>query len=253
MTVSSPSPVVILVEPQLGENIGAAARAMANFGLTDLRLVAPRDGWPNERAVAAASRADHDIEGARVFDTLREALADLNHVLATTARSRELTKDVIGPAEAARELTDIAASGGRSGVLFGRERSGLTNDDVALADKILTLPVEPSFSSLNIAQAVLVIAYEWRKAHLGDTIPFQTNDAALPATKDDLHGLFDHLESALDEAGYFQPDHMRPTMTRNLRGILHKGAFTRQDVRTLRGVVAHLEGRRGRHRKVPEE
>ena len=243
------APAIILVEPQLGENIGTAARAMANFGLEDLRLVAPRDGWPNERAVAAASRADHVLEKTRVFETLAEAIADLTYVAATTARNRELTKEVVGPGEAIADMLKEDTKGGRCGVLFGRERSGLTNDDVAHADKILTLPVNPDFSSLNIAQAVLVIAYEWRKSAIGDAIPFATNDNAARASKDELFGLFEHLEAALDGACYFNPDHMRPVMTRNLRGILHKGTFTQQDVRTLRGVIAHLEGRRGKYRK----
>lgn len=219
---------------------------MANFGLADLRLVAPRDGWPNPRAAAAASRADHVIDAARLFPTLAEAVADLNLVVATTARNRELTKKVQGPAEAVAAIIASAAAGGHCGVVFGRERSGLTNDEVALADTILTLPVEPAFSSLNIAQAVLIVAYEWRKASRGETLPFNTNDRAVAASRQELFGLFEHLESALDEAGYFTPDHMRPVMVRNLRGILHKGALSAQDVRTLRGVVAHLQGRRAR-------
>ena len=242
------APVIILVEPQLGENIGTAARAMANFGLTDLRLVAPRDRWPNPRAVAPASGADHVLDKTREFATLAEAIADLNYVLATTARNRDLTKPVVGPADGMAELIAHTAAGGRTGVLFGRERSGLNNEDVAMADKILTLPVDPTFSSLNIAQAVLIVAYEWRKHEIGDMIPFSTNDKTLPATKEELFGLTDHLEKALEEAEYFRADHMRPVMVRNLRGILHKGAFTQQDVRTLRGVVAHLEGRRFRNR-----
>lgn len=242
--IAAPSPpVIILVEPQLGENIGTAARAMANFGLSDLRLVAPRDVWPNTRAVAAAKHAGHVLENASVFPTLDAALTDLNYVLATTARNRDLTKPVVGPAEGIEEMIANATAGGRSGVLFGRERSGLSNDDVASADKILTLPVDPKHSSLNIAQAVLIIAYEWRRHEIGDMIPFGTNDDTPPATKEELFGLSDHLESALDAANYFRAEHMRPAMARNLRGILHKGSFTQQDVRTLRGIVAHLEGR----------
>ncbi|MEM8813105.1 MAG: RNA methyltransferase [Pseudomonadota bacterium] len=247
MSPTPKAPVVVLVEPQLGENIGAAARAMANFGLSELRLVAPRDGWPNEKAIASASRADHVIDKARVFDTTAEAVADLTAVLATTARSRELTKPVIGPAEAAERMIGTGEAE-KAGVLFGRERSGLSNEDVALADTILTLPVEPTFSSLNIAQAVLVIAYEWRKRALGEALPFGTSEGTPPATKEEVFGLFHHLKNALDEAGYFQPQEMRPVMARNLLGILQKGAFSAQDVRTLRGVVAHLEGRRGKKR-----
>lgn len=242
------SPVIILVEPQLGENIGTAARAMANFGLTDLRLVAPRDIWPNKRAVATAKHADDILENTKVFATLPEALADLNFVLATTARNRDMTKPVVGPEGGMTEAIAVAAAGGRAGVLFGRERSGLSNDDVAAADKILTLPVSTKFASLNIAQAVLIIAYEWRKHQIGDALPFSTNDETLPATKEELLGLADHLEAALDKVEYFRVEHMRPVQSRNLRGILQKGAFTQQDVRTLRGVVAHLEGRRGHNR-----
>jgi len=246
MNAAPSSPVIILVEPQLGENIGTAARAMANFGLTDLRLVAPRDIWPNKRAAAAAKHAEHILESTQVFPTLDEALFDLTFVLATTARNRDLTKPVVGPADGIADMIANARTGGRSGVLFGRERSGLSNDDVAAADKILTLPVDPNHSSLNIAQAVLIIAYEWRRHEIGESLPFGTNDDTPPATKEELFGLSDHLEAALDEANYFRAAHMRPAMARNLRGILHKGHFTQQDVRTLRGIVAHLEGRYSR-------
>src|SRR5688572_1339647 len=155
-----PTPAVILCEPQLGENIGTAARAMANFGLWDLRLVRPRDGWPNEKAVATASRADHVINNVRVFETLEEAISDLTLVYATTARSRDMKKAVIGPDEAAERLVTHIRGGQGAGLLFGREKWGLMNDEVALADMIVTLPVEPAFASLNIAQAVLILAYE---------------------------------------------------------------------------------------------
>jgi len=234
------APAVILVETQLGENIGTAARAMANFGLTEMRLVAPRDGWPNERARAAASRADHVIDNVKVFATVEEAVADLAVVYATTARSREMTKPVVGPDEAAARIGALMRAETRSGVMFGRERWGLTNDEVALADAILTLPVDPDFSSLNVAQAVLIVAYEWRKAALGDALPFDAGDERL-APKDDLLRLMEHLEEALDAVNYFRPADKRAVMARNLRGILQKGRLTEQEVRTMRGVVAALE------------
>lgn len=233
-------PAIILVETQLGENIGTAARAMANFGLGELRLVAPRDGWPNARARAAASRADHVIDTARVFDTLEDAIADLSFVYATTARSREMAKPVVGPDEAAIRIAQFTRAGTATGILFGRERWGLTNDEVALADAILTLPVEPTFASLNVAQAVLLVSYEWRKASLGADLPFD-DGAAPPAHKTDLIRLMEHLEEALDAVNYFRPADKRPVMSRNLRGILQKAGLSDQEVRTLRGVLAALE------------
>jgi RNA methyltransferase, TrmH family, group 1 len=244
-------PVIILVEPQLGENIGAAARAMANFGLADLRLVTPRDGWPNERAVATASRATHVIDAVRVFPGVAEAIADLSFVYATTARDRDVTKRVRGPVEAAAAMRQIEGQGGRAGILFGRERWGLENDEISLADEILTLPVDPEFASLNIAQAVLVIAYEWRKAGFAEVdggIPFRMPERSLPATKGEVAGFFEHLEGALDVAGFFRPAEKRPTMVRNLRAIFQKADLNAQEVRTLRGVVSALERRHERPR-----
>jgi tRNA/rRNA methyltransferase len=246
MPVSENSPAVVLVEPQMGENIGAAARAMANFGLSDLRIVNPRDGWPNEKAVAAASRADHVIAAARIYDSCAEAVADLGFVYATTARDRDLTKAVRGPVHAARHLRALSAEGVRTGLLFGRERWGLHNDEIALADEILTLPVVPEFASLNIAQAVIVVAYEWRKAGFGEDdagIPFTMPERSAPATKAELVHLFEHLESALDERNFFRPAEKKESMVRNLRAILQRVALTQQEVRTLRGVISTLEGR----------
>src|SRR5688572_2269832 len=192
------SPAIILVEPQLGENIGAAARAMANFGLWDLRLVNPRDGWPNVHAERAASRADHVLEKVRVFETLAEAIADLELVYATTARSRDMQKDVLGPEAATANLNRHVAGGGKAGVLFGRERWGLYNDEIAVADAIVTFPVEPAFASLNIAQAVLLMSFEWRRQNEGNSLPFTEPPESPPATKDQLLGLFEHLEAVLD-------------------------------------------------------
>lgn len=247
---TSPPPAIVLVEPQLGENIGTAARAMANFGLDDLRLVAPRDGWPSEKATAAASGATHVIDRVRVFETTEEAIADLNFVLATTARARGFHRPVLGPEEAAAR-TLASAGDAVSGVLFGRERWGLTNDEVALADAILTYPVDTRFASLNIAQAVLVFAYEWRRQATASALPFAAQPSAPPASKADVLGLCAHLEQALEPTGYFRPPEMRPVMVRNLRTLIQDAGFTETQVHLLRGVVAHLEGRRGR--PIPRE
>src|SRR6185437_2022626 len=239
-----PSPAIILCEPQLGENIGTTARAMANFGLWDLRLVNPRDGWPNEKAVAAASRADHVIDKVRVFNTLEEAIADLSLVLATTARRRDLQKEVIGPDIAAGRLAAHIHGGGGAGLLFGRERWGLYNEEVALADAVVTLPVEAAFASLNIAQAVLVLAYEWRR-QTGAGLPFGSGIAEA-ASKEELLRLFEHLEEALDRAGFFTVADKRPTVVDNLRTMLTRGRFSSQEVRTLHGIIAAIDRRHER-------
>ncbi len=252
--ISTSEPAIILVEPQLGENIGAAARAMANFGLSDLRLVNPREGWPNDKARAAASRADHVIDRARVFASLEEAIAGLGFVFATTARAREVAKMVVGPHEAVRRCRGLIAAGAGVGVLFGRERTGLTNDEVALADEILTMPVEIEFSSLNVAQAVLIVAYEWRLSGLADeaaALPFE-GSLASPADKAVLIRLFEHLEAALDEAGFFRPPEKKPHMVLALRAMLQRARLTDQEVRTLRGAIAALERRPTRPRTLPD-
>ena len=249
-----PGPAVILCEPQLGENIGTAARAMANFGLWDLRLVRPRDGWPNEKAVAAASRADHVIERVRVFETLEAAIADLTLVYATTARSRDMQKDVIGPDEAGRRMSAHIAGGQGAGILFGREKWGLLNDEVAMADLIVTLPVEPAFASLNIAQAVLILAYEWRLQSGQGTLPFGAS-LGQAAPKSELVGLFEHLEGVLDQTGFFTTPDKRPSMVNNLRTALTRGQFTSQEIRTLRGVISSIDRRHERpnpNRMKPE-
>jgi tRNA/rRNA methyltransferase len=235
-------PVIILVEPQMGENIGMVARAMANFGLVDLRLVNPRDGWPNEKAQAAASKADHVIEGTQVFATLEEAIADLNFVYATTARSRDNYKPVRAPVFAAQTLRSRFRAGEATGILFGRERWGLTNEEVALADEIVTFPVNPAFASLNIAQAVLLMSYEWMKSSLEDleAVPFQALEQR-PSTKEQLFGLFDQLEEALDSRNYFHPSSKKPKMVDNLRAVLSRRAFTEQEISVLRGVISSLD------------
>jgi tRNA/rRNA methyltransferase len=240
MTGTESGPVIILVEPQLGENIGMVARAMANFGLSRLRLVNPRDGWPSEKARAAASKADHVIDGVVVFDTLDAAIADLNFVLATTARQRDGFKPVRGPVEAARGLRSRA--GEATGILFGRERFGLSNEEVSLADEIVTFPVTPAFASLNIAQAVLLMSYEWMKSGLEtETDTAFSGPDMTPAPKEHLLGLMSHLEEALDARGYFRPASKKPKMVDNLRAVLTRAGFAKAEIKVLRGVVASLD------------
>ncbi len=254
--IDANAPVVILVNPQLGENIGTAARAMANFGLSNLRLVEPRDGWPNERARKAAAGADWIIDGVEVFDTLEEAIADLHRVYATTARPRGMTKTVITPAQAGEDMHRRVARGQRLGLLFGRERWGLTNDEVSLADVIITAPVNPDFASLNIAQAVLLVAYEWYRHVAGEerlgmgteeappaTPGLKTPDSR-PATRAELLALFAHLEMALEEAGYFRSPDMKPVIVRNLRNMFERAELSEQEVRTFHGVIRTLAGAR---------
>ncbi|MBI4182834.1 MAG: RNA methyltransferase [Proteobacteria bacterium] len=237
-------PVVVLVRPQLGENIGAAARAMLNCGLTRLRLVAPRDDWPNRYAAAAASGADAVIEGAEVFATAAEAVADLARLFAATARPRDLAVPVVDAGEAARRLRAAAAAGEAAGVLFGPERSGLANDEVALADAILAFPVNPAFPSLNLAHAVLVLAYEWRLAGPAEAAPPRPpRPGEEAASRAELLNLFDHLEGELDAAGFLHPPEKRPAMVRNLRAMFQRAGLSAQEVRTLHGVVTALAGR----------
>lgn len=235
-------PAIILVEPQLGENIGMVARAMANFGLFELRLVNPRDGWPSEKARSAASNANHVIDQTTVFETLEEAIADLNFVYATTARQRDGFKAVRSPVTAAETLRHRFRAGEKTGILFGREKSGLSNEQVALADEIVTFPVNPAFASLNIAQAVLLMAYEWMKSGMEDlgATPFQAVDQ-MPATKEQVIGLFEHIEEALDARGYFRPAAKKPKMVDNLRAVLSRRAFTSQEIGVMRGVVSSLD------------
>ncbi|TFF19948.1 RNA methyltransferase [Jiella endophytica] len=223
------------------------ARAMANFSLTDLRLVNPRDGWPSDKARAAASRADHVIDAVRLFDTVEAATADLNFVLATTARPRDSFKPVRGPEEAAQDLKRRIGLGEATGILFGRERWGLNNHEVGLADEIVTFPVDPNFASLNIAQAVLLMSYAFQVAGKeGDLSPRFEAKVPPPALKADLFRLFEHLEASLDRAGYFFPEAKREVLTQNLRTMLTKAAFSEPEVRTLRGVVKAFDHESGR-------
>ncbi len=246
MTSSSPpAPTIILSAPQLAENIGAVARVMANFGLEDLRLVNPRDGWPQERAWTSASGADWPLNGAQVFATVAEAIADLNAVLATTARPRELQLPVITPRQAASDLASRVATGQRVGLLFGAERAGLETSDVALCQAVVTIPVDRRFPSLNLAQAVALTAYEWRLTH-DSRPPPGFRDGPPPADQGTMMGLFGHLEAELDAAGFFHPPEKRPSMIQNLRSALGRANFTDQEVRTFRGVITALSRGRGR-------
>ena len=242
-TLPAAAPAIILVRPQLGENIGKAARAMLNFGLTDLRLVSPRDGWPNPAAGPAASGADIVLERARVFDSIAGATADCTHLYATTVRKRGLVKPVVTPEEAAHAIHRDA---GRAGILFGPERSGLETDDVALARTIVTVPINPEFGSLNLAQAVILVAYEWSKGQDLASPPALDGEPDLPASQEELDGLFDHLDAMLDKAGYYFPPDRVPATRRTLRSVLTKPGWNAQEVRTLRGVLSTLERPRGR-------
>jgi tRNA/rRNA methyltransferase len=238
-------PIVVLVEPQLGENIGTAARAMANFGLTRMRLVRPRDAWPNVHARRAASGADAVLDGAVLYDSLPAALADCHFVLATTARAHDQAKPVIGPAEAAGEMAPRIAAGESVAVVFGRERWGLMNDEVGLADRVVTFPVNPAFASLNLAQAVLLMSYEWFKA-AGGGLPFQMQVRSPPAGKEQLFAFFESLERELERVVFFRPAEKRDTMTINLRNIITRMSPSQQDIQTLHGVVTAIaEGRKG--------
>ena len=241
-----PGPIVILVEPQLGENIGAAARAMANFGLRRLRLVKPRQGWPNAKAQMMAAGADNILDAAGIFDRLEAAIADCTLVLAATARAHDQAKPVIGADEAARLIGSHAAKGENVCILFGRERNGLENDEIALATQIVTLPVNPAFASLNLAQAVAIITYEWFKHASGGALPFATPVKSKPAPKQQLHAFFAALERELERVEFFRPEEKRATMRINLRNIFHRMNPTQQDIQTLHGVVTAIaEGRKG--------
>jgi len=234
------APVVILVRPQLGENIGMAARAMLNCGLSNLRLVAPRDGWPNPKAERAASGADVVLDKAKVFDSVEAAVADLERVVATTARNRELSQRIVTPRRAADEIRGWIAGGEKVGILFGPERTGLTNDDMVQADTALSIPLNPQFSSLNIAQAVLLVAYEWAAAGESTAAERMSDHSTRPATKDELTNLFAHLERALDQSGFLRNKAMRPAMVNNLRAFLQRSAMTEQEVRSFHGVIKYL-------------
>jgi tRNA/rRNA methyltransferase len=239
-------PIIILVEPQLGENVGAAARVMANFGLSRMRLVNPRDGWPNIAARRSASGADRILDDVVLYGSLQAAIADCTLVLATTARAHDQAKPVIGPEEAAALLASHVSAGEHVAVVFGRERYGLENGEVALADRIVTFPINPAFASLNLAQAVALVAYEWFKLLSRGTLPFAMPQKSDPAGKEQVQAFFDTLERELDAIEYFRPLHKRATMMVNLRNIFARMQPTRQDIQTLHGIVTALtQGRKG--------
>jgi tRNA/rRNA methyltransferase len=244
--IEQPAPVVVLVEPQLGENIGAAARAMANFGLARLRLVAPKQAWPNERAVVMAAGADRILDNAQLYDTLEQAVADCSFVLATTARNHDQHKPIIDAAQAAVEMAPRVAGGETVALVFGRERNGLENHEVGMADRIVTLPVNPAFASLNLAQAVVIVAYEWFKQTGKGATREPASRRSPPAAKQQIQAFFADLERELEKVEFFRPEEKRGTMVVNLRNIFHRLEATQQDMRTLHGVVmAIAQGRKG--------
>src|ERR1700726_2794228 len=239
-------PLVLLVEPQLGENIGMAARAMGNFGLTRLRIVNPRDGWPNAPPGRAASGADHILDNVELFDTVEQAVADCTLLFATTARAHDQAKSVVAPEMAAREIAAGVKAGGTVGILFGRERYGLQNEEVALANRIITFPVNPGFASLNLAQPVLLIGYEWFKLATAGALPFSMPERSEPASQHQMQAFFDNLVRELDKVEFLRPAEKRETMLVNLRNIFTRMDPTKQDMHTLHGVVmAIAEGRKG--------
>jgi len=246
------SPVVILVRPQLAENVGTTARAMANGGLFHLRLVAPRDGWPQERAWFASSGAHRILDNATVHETVADAVADLHHVFATCPRPRHIVKTVMTARGAAAELRAAERRNLRTGLLFGPERAGLDNDDMAQADALIRYPLNPDFMSLNLAQAVMVMAYEWWMAQDG-TPPktLMTNETHI-ATKGELENFMSHLIRDLDECGFLRNEQKRPGMVRNLRHFFQRGEVTEQELRTLHGVVTELtRGRKAKQASNP--
>ena len=242
--MSDTRPIIVLVRPQLGENIGKAARAMLNFGLTEMRIVNPRDGWPNPSAGPAAAGADMVLDTAKIYATTAEAVADCENVYATTVRKRGVTKPVVGPDDAARLMH---TQPGRHAILFGREASGLETEDVALARHILTVPINPEFGSLNLAQAVILCAYEWSRIarERGETAslvqPTVEDETLPPAPQEELEGLIAHFESLLTPRGYFLPEGRSDATRRTLRSVLTKPGWNHLEVRTLRGILSTLE------------
>ena len=232
-------PVIILVGPQMGENIGQVARAMKNCSLEDLRIVNPRDGWPNERAIANSSGATDILDNAQLFETTAQAVSDLTRIYATTARARDMNKPVFTP----QTLSDrIHTEDGRHGILFGPERTGLENDDVALCDGIVNVPLNPEFSSLNLAQAVLLISYQWYQstAMHRDLTPDNTNEIA---SKDALYNMFDHLNEELSRGTFFKNPDMKPAIMNNIRNMFTRAELSPQEVNTLHGMIVNLTGR----------
>ena len=241
----STQPIILLVEPQLVENIGMTARAMMNCGLTELRLVDPRDPWPlhevmEERMMSASSGADEVLKNAKVFETVQDAIKDLNYVYATTARTHDMANKIMTPRGAVPDMVSRIAEGQKVGVMFGRERTGLVNDHIVLANAKITIPLNPEFSSLNLAQAVLLIGYEWFQAK--DTTPASRINVgnSRPATREEYLNFYQRLENALEESGFFVAEDMRPTMTRSLQNMLQRAEMTEQEIRTWHGVIKAL-------------
>jgi len=247
-------PAIILVEPQLGENIGTAARAMMNCGLDDLRLVRPRDGWPSDKAVAAASGADAVLDKARLYPSVAAAIGDLVHVYAATARDRYMVKRELTPRRAAEEMHGFVAAGEACGVLFGPERTGLLNDHIALADTVVSVPLNPAFASLNLAQAVLIVGYEWFTARAEPRPEIMHRGHSRAASKEELLRFFEHFEEALVDSGFLRHAEKRPSMTRNLRNLFQRAECTEQELRTLHGVITAFMGPRRRlERAEPQQ
>lgn len=249
--MSATLPTIILIHPQLGENIGAVARAMGNFGLKDLRLVAPREGWPNDMAYRAATNSADILDQVKVFATTQEAIADLHYVLATTARGREREYSVLNPRHAVEQLRVRTEERERVGIMFGPERTGLINEDIVLANALVTIPTAPEKASLNIAQSVVLMAYEWFMIANWQNVSASATTSARAsavnmdkgnraATREEMQGFFDHLERYLDESDFFKGEEKKPSMWRNLRHFFLKGQATEQEVRTLHGMIKSL-------------
>ncbi|MFV0320927.1 MAG: RNA methyltransferase [Alphaproteobacteria bacterium] len=243
-------PIIILLRPQLGENIGMVARAMLNMGLTELRLVAPKQGWPNDAAINPSSGALPEAVNVTVFDCAKDAIADIHQIWATTARPRQMSMEVQAPDIAINEIKHELQKGQKIGVMFGREATGMNNDEIVLADKIITAPLNPAFSSLNLAQAVLLVAWEWRKQNTHEpTEILPRYGQSAPASKQELNYLFEHLETELDLVGFFKTAEKKPIMARNLRNIFERSQLSSQEVRTLRGMIAGLT----RRHEIPKD
>lgn len=246
--MSSTPPAIILVRPTLGENIGAAARAMMNFGLDDMRLVSPKGDWPNQKAINTASGAERILDQAKIFASTAEAVADLQKLYASTARRRDLEKPVLAPRQLAATVREEGAMGIRAGILFGPEAKGLHNDDIAISDAIVMVPVNPEHRSINLGQAVLLIGYEWYQAGAPESIAEVTRKGGQPASRAELVGFFEHLETELDACGFLYPPEKRPRMVQNIRNIFSRAGLSDQEVKTLRGIVAGLTRPRRRAR-----
>lgn len=239
MSQDTPQPAFVLIRPQMGENIGAAARAMWNFGLDRMRITSPRDGWPNQKAVAMASGAGRLLDEAVMCETTAEAVADCTYVYATTARPRELTKPVFTPAHAMKDAAQRIANGEKVAILFGPERAGMENDDIAKANAIISVPVNPEFASLNLAQCVLLVGYEWRQATV-ETVAATVSMDGEWATQQEMEKLAEHYEDRMETAGFFFPEHKAPSMKINLRNLWSRMPLTRADIQMLHGIMRQM-------------